>query len=122
MEGRERRKDLVDRMERVWLVHWCAWIYVALWRTYIEKSTKEASYDLSGQMRGFHDLLGQKPSTLFILLGWGSFSIASLMISIYLGLVERMLVLSSCMECPKLMLCPTMSDLSRLHGINHWCT
>jgi hypothetical protein len=38
------------------------------------------------QRRGFHDLLRQKPSSLFILLGWSS--IASLMMrSMYLGLV-----------------------------------
>jgi hypothetical protein len=46
------------------------------------------------QRRGFHDLLRQKPSSLFILLGWSSISIASLMMpSMYLGLVERMVVL-----------------------------
>jgi hypothetical protein len=42
--------------------------------------------------RGVHDLIRQKPSSLLILLGWGSIVFASLMIgSIYLGLVEKML-------------------------------
>jgi hypothetical protein len=57
-------------------------------------------------MRGFHDLLKQKPSSLFILLGWSSISIVSLIMrSMYLGLVERMVVFCSWMRCPKLMLC-----------------
>jgi hypothetical protein len=29
------------------------------------------------EMRGFHDLLREKPSSLFILFGWNSVSIAS---------------------------------------------
>jgi hypothetical protein len=42
-------------------------------------------------MRGFYNLLRQKPSSLFILLGWSSISIASLMEwSMYLAFVARM--------------------------------
>jgi hypothetical protein len=45
------------------------------------------------QMRGFHNLLRQKPSSLFILLGWSSVSLVSLMIRpIYLGFVESMVM------------------------------
>jgi hypothetical protein len=58
------------------------------------------------QMRGFHDLLRQKPSFLFTLLGWSSFRTASLkMWSVFLGLVERMAVWCGWMRCPKLILC-----------------
>jgi hypothetical protein len=47
-------------------------------------------------MRGFYDLLRQKPSSLFISLGWSSISIASLMMQfMYLDLVGRMLVFCS---------------------------
>jgi hypothetical protein len=35
------------------------------------------------QMRGFHDLFRQKPSSLFILLGWSSIPVASLMIKLH---------------------------------------
>jgi hypothetical protein len=31
------------------------------------------------QMRGFHDLLRQNPASLFILFGWSSISMASMM-------------------------------------------
>jgi hypothetical protein len=49
---------------------------------------------LSEEVRRFHDLLRQKPFSLFILLGWNSISIAPLMMrSTCLGLVERMLAL-----------------------------
>jgi pimeloyl-ACP methyl ester carboxylesterase len=65
------------------------------------------------QMRGFRDLLRQKTSSLFIVLGWSSISIASLMMqSMYLDLVERMVVLCSRMRCPKLILCSATADLS----------
>jgi hypothetical protein len=41
------------------------------------------------QVRGFHDLLKQKPSSLFILLGWSSISVTSLMMrSMCLSLVK----------------------------------
>jgi hypothetical protein len=46
------------------------------------------------QIGGFHDLLRQKPSSLFILYGWSSVSMASLMMrSMYLVFVESMEVL-----------------------------
>jgi hypothetical protein len=46
------------------------------------------------QIRGFHDLLRQKPSSLFILYEWSSISMASLMMrSMYLVFVESMQVL-----------------------------
>jgi hypothetical protein len=42
------------------------------------------------RMRGFHDLLREKPSSLFMLLGWNSIYIASLMIwSIHLDFLAR---------------------------------
>jgi hypothetical protein len=63
-------------------------------------------------MRGFHDLLRQKPSSLFMLLGRGSI-ISLTMQSVYLDLAERILVSWSWMLSPKLMLCSAMADLSR---------
>jgi hypothetical protein len=46
------------------------------------------------QMRGFLDLLWQKPSSLFVSLGRSSISIASVMMrSIHVGAVERILML-----------------------------
>jgi hypothetical protein len=51
------------------------------------------------QMRGLHDLLRQKPSSLFMLMGWSSISTASLMMrSMYLELVVRMAVF--CLDVP----------------------
>jgi hypothetical protein len=48
---------------------------------------------LQGVGERFHDLVRQKASSLFILLGRSSISIASLMmLSMYLGLMERMVV------------------------------
>jgi hypothetical protein len=35
---------------------------------------------LRSQMRGFHDLLREKPSSLLMLLGWSSISVTSVMI------------------------------------------
>jgi hypothetical protein len=68
---------------------------------------------LREHMRGFHDSLRQKSSSLFILLGCSSIKIVSLMMqSMYLGLVERMAVWCSWMLCPKLILCSAMADLS----------
>jgi hypothetical protein len=79
-------------------------------------------------MRGFHDLLRQKPFSLFILLGWSSILIASLMMrSMYLGLVERMVVLCSWMRCPKLILCsarltcPDVLDGYVAEAPSTWC-
>jgi hypothetical protein len=46
------------------------------------------------QMRGFHDLLKQKPSSLFILLGWSSISIASLMMYFFRQGKESIYVLT----------------------------
>jgi hypothetical protein len=46
---------------------------------------------LREQMRGSHDLLKQKPTSLYLLLGWSSISMVSLtMLSIYRVLVGRM--------------------------------
>jgi hypothetical protein len=76
------------------------------------------------QRRGFHDLLRQEPSYLFILLGLSSISIASLMMrSMYLGVVERMVVFCSWMRCHKLMLCSPTSDLSECsRRMCRWCS
>jgi hypothetical protein len=53
-----------------------------------------ASGFLREQMSGFHDLLRQKPTSLFILLQQSSISVASLtMQSMYWILVARMEVL-----------------------------
>jgi hypothetical protein len=52
-------------------------------------------------MRGFHDLLRQKPSSLFMLMGWSSVSVAGLMMqSMDLDLVERILVFWSWIQYP----------------------
>lgn len=69
-------------------------------------------------------MLKQKPSSLFIVLGWSSISIASLMMqSMYLSLVERIVMWRSWMQCPKLILCSTMVDLSKcFRRICHWCS
>jgi hypothetical protein len=40
---------------------------------------------LREQMRGFHDLLRQNPTSLFMLLGWSSISMASLMMWSIIG-------------------------------------
>jgi hypothetical protein len=49
-----------------------------------------ASHFLREQMRGFHDLLRQKPISLLIFLGWSSISMASpTMRSMYWVLVAR---------------------------------
>jgi hypothetical protein len=51
------------------------------------------------QMRGFHSLLRQKPSSLFTSLEMSSISVASLMMhSTYLGSVERTVVLCRWMQ------------------------
>jgi hypothetical protein len=64
-------------------------------------------------MRGFHDLLREKSSSLLILLGWSLISVASLAIrSIYLDLLARMLVLCSWMRWPRFMVCSTTADFS----------
>lgn len=61
-------------------------------------------------MWGFHDFLRQKSSSLFMLLGWSSVPVASIMIlSIYLGLVKRILVFWSWVRYPKLMSSPATS-------------
>jgi hypothetical protein len=53
-----------------------------------------ASGSLREQMSGFHDLLRQKHTSLFILFGWSSISMASLtMRSMYWVLVARTEVL-----------------------------
>jgi hypothetical protein len=47
-------------------------------------------------MRGFHDLLRDKSSSLLMLFGWSSIEIASPMIrSMYVDFVARILVLCS---------------------------
>jgi hypothetical protein len=72
------------------------------------------------QMGGFHDLFRQKPSCLFITLGWSSISITSLTIrSMYLGLLERMAVWCTWMPCSKLTLCHATDDFFRCR---RWCS
>jgi hypothetical protein len=68
---------------------------VALWRTCLDNPVREASYNLSeSRWEASMTCLGRNQSSLFILFGWSSILIASLMIgSIYLSLVERILVL-----------------------------
>jgi hypothetical protein len=49
---------------------------------------------LEGADEGFHDLLRQKPTSLFIFFGWSSISMASITTqSMYRALVARMEVL-----------------------------
>jgi hypothetical protein len=44
-------------------------------------------------MRGFHALFREKPSSLFMMLRWGSFSVVSLMMqSLHLYFMARILV------------------------------
>jgi hypothetical protein len=65
-------------------------------------------------MRGFHDLLRHKPTSLWILLGWSSISMAFLTIrSMYRVLVARMEVSWNRMRCPESPLCSATADLSR---------
>jgi hypothetical protein len=65
-------------------------------------------------MRVFDDQLRQRPFSLFMLLGWFSISVASLIIrSTCLDLVDRILVVWSLMQEPMLMMCSAMADLSR---------
>jgi hypothetical protein len=63
-------------------------------------------------MKGFYDLLIQKPSSLFILLG------CSYLNHLHddLGLVERMAVWCKWTWCPNLILCSAMADLSKFLG------
>jgi hypothetical protein len=62
------------------------------------------------QMRGFHDLIKQKPSSLFITLGWSSISVSSLMMrSMHLGLVDRALMLCSRMRRGKFIVSPRLT-------------
>jgi hypothetical protein len=62
---------------------------------------------------GFHDRLRQRPSSLFMLFGCSSISVASLICrSMYLDLVDRILVFWSWIRCPRLMLCSATADLS----------
>jgi hypothetical protein len=64
-------------------------------------------------MRGFHDRLRQRPSSLFMLFVFSSISMASLISrSMYLDLVDRILVSWSWIRCPRLMLYSVTADLS----------
>jgi hypothetical protein len=66
---------------------------------------------LSSRMRGFYDLLRDKPSSLLLLSGWSSMSIASLMIrSMHLDFLARILVLCRWIRWPRLMLCSATAD------------
>jgi hypothetical protein len=75
-------------------------------------------------MRGFYNYLRLNPYTLYILLGWSSIRITSLMKrSMYLGFRERMLVVWSWMQCSKLMPCSAITDFSRCTSwIWWWCS
>jgi hypothetical protein len=68
------------------------------WRTQLDKPVRKVVYSISVRSwQIFYDLLRQKPSSLFISLGWSSISVASVMMRfMYLVLVRRMLVLCSC--------------------------
>jgi hypothetical protein len=70
-------------------------------------------------MRGFHDQLGRwRPSSLLVLLGCSSISVAFLIIQyMYIDLVERMVVFWSWIQWPRLMLCLSMADVS---GCSRW--
>lgn len=67
----------------------------------VDKPTRELEYpmreaSLKEGMRGLHDLIRQKPSPLFTLLGWSSVSVTFLIIQfIYLGLLVTILPLWS---------------------------
>jgi len=62
-------------------------------------------------MRGFHDWLMQRPSSLFVFV-CGSISMVSLIIcSMYLDLVDRMLVFWIWIQLPRLM-CLAIADLT----------
>jgi hypothetical protein len=62
---------------------------------------------------GFHDWLRQRPSSLFMSLGYSSISLASLINwSMYLDLMDRILVSWRWIRCPQLMLCSATADLS----------
>jgi hypothetical protein len=82
----------------------------------------------SVHIRGFHDLLRQKPSSLFILYGWSSISMASLMmrsIILFLWRVWRCCwieygVLGGC--CAKLRpTCPDIPNECGVHVLSIWC-
>jgi hypothetical protein len=79
---------------------------------------------LREQMRSFHDLLRQKPSSLFILLGWSAISMASLtMWSLHRVLVASMEVWWNWMWCPESTPCSAMADLSGCSSWKcHWCS
>jgi len=68
--------------------------------------------------RGFQDLLKVRPSSLFMLCGCISSSVASLMIrSMYPVLAERGFVPCSLVMWSWLMLCSTTADLSRCASV-----
>jgi hypothetical protein len=76
------------------------------------------------QMSGFHDLLRQKPTILFILVRWSSILMASLtMWSMYWVLVARTEVLWNWIRCPQSTLCSDMADLSGCsRQMCRWCS
>jgi hypothetical protein len=72
---------------------------------------------LRSQMKGFHDLLREKPTSLLMLLRWSLISIASMMILyIYLDLLDRILVLCSWIQWPRFMLCSAKDVHDRCVG------
>jgi hypothetical protein len=65
------------------------------------------------RMRGFQDVLREKPSSLFRLVGYSSVFVTSLMIrSMRLNFLVRILVFYSCIQWPRLMLCSATADFS----------
>jgi hypothetical protein len=66
------------------------------------------------RIRGFHGLLWEKPSSLFMLSGWSSVSVASLIThSIHPEFLARLLLPSNWMWWFKFMLCSATADWSR---------
>jgi hypothetical protein len=83
---------------QVWDWQCCVGHFVHPWREWV---------------RGFHDWLRRRLSSLFMLFGCSSISMASLIIwSMYLDLVDRMVVSWSWMQWFRLMLRSTMAYLS----------
>jgi hypothetical protein len=64
-------------------------------------------------MKDFHDFLRQKPFSLCTIVVELNLSYLPDEMIIYMGLVERLLVLRSWSQCSKLMLCSVMADLTR---------
>jgi hypothetical protein len=80
-------------------------------------------HSLRPQMRGFHDLLREKLSSL-LMLRQSSIPIASLVIqSMCLNFLARILVLCSWILQPRIMLCSATTDISWWHiQMCQWCS